>query len=72
MPSTEAWSVVWVWSTLLTLRQAARRRRNIAAASEELQSLRDRLAGAKTRLRGAADIDYQVKTILEKPVPTHV
>ncbi|MBK6972023.1 MAG: IS1634 family transposase [Sterolibacteriaceae bacterium] len=66
LPSTEAWSVVWVWSTLLTLRQAARRRRNIAAASEELQSLRDRLAGAKTRLRGAADIDYQVKTILEK------
>jgi transposase len=66
LPSAESWSVVWVWSTLLTLRQEARRRRNIAAACEQLQRLRDRLAGAKTRLRGAADIDFQVKTILDK------
>ncbi len=66
LPSAETWSVVWVWSTLLTLRQEARRRRNIAAATEELKRLRERLAGAKTRLRGAADIDLQVKVILEK------
>ncbi len=66
LPSAESWSVVWVWSTLLTLRQEARRRRNIAAACEQLQRLRDRLAGAKTRLRGALDIDFQVKTILDK------
>lgn len=68
LPSAEAWPVVWVWSTLLTLRQEARRRRNIAAASEELQQLRERLAGTKTRLRGAAEIDFQVKTILDKHV----
>ena len=37
LPSAEAWPVVWVWSALLTLRQEARRRRNIAAAIEELQ-----------------------------------
>ncbi len=66
LPSAQAWSVIWVWSTLLTLRQEARRRRNIAAATEELKQLRERLAGAKTRLRGAADIDLQVKSILEK------
>jgi transposase len=66
VPSAEAWSVVWVWSTLLSLRQESRRRRNIAAASEELQQLRDRLAGAKARLRGAAEIDFQVKTILDR------
>ncbi len=66
LPSAESWSVVWVWSTLLTLRQEARRRRNIAAASEQLQRLRDRLAGTKTRLRGAAEIDFQVKMILDK------
>jgi len=64
--SAEAWSVVWVWSTLLTLHQEARRRRNIAAASEVLQQLRIRLAGAKARLRGAAEIDLQVKSILDK------
>jgi len=64
--SAEAWPVVWVWSPLLTLRQEARRRRNIAAASEEFQQLRARLAGSKTRLRGAAEIDLQIKVILEK------
>jgi len=64
--SAEAWSVVWVWSTLLTLRQEARRRRNIAAALEELKQLRVRLAGAKARLRGAAEIDFQVRTILDR------
>jgi transposase len=64
--SAEAWPVVWVWSPLLTLRQEARRRRNIAAAIEEFQQLRVRLAGAKTRLRGAAEIDLQIKVMLEK------
>ena len=53
LPSMEAWSIVWVWSTLLTLRQHARRLRNIAAAIEEFERLRQRLASAKTRLRGA-------------------
>jgi transposase len=66
LPSAEGWTVVWVWSTLLTLRQEARRQRNMAAASEELAELRERLAGPRTRLRRAADIDFQIKTILEK------
>jgi transposase len=66
LPSAEGWSVIWIWSTLLTLRQEARRRRNMAAASEDLNHLRERLAGARTRLRRAADIDFQIKTILEK------
>ncbi|MEM5389026.1 IS1634 family transposase [Paraburkholderia phymatum] len=66
LPSAEVWPVVWVWSPLLTLRQEARRRRNIAAAVEEFQLLRARLTGARTRLRGAAEIDLQIKGILEK------
>jgi transposase len=66
LPSMEGWSIVWLWSTILTLRQHARRMRNLAAAEEQLQQLRRRLASAKTRLRGAADIDMQVKLILEK------
>lgn len=66
LPSAEVWSVVWVWSTLLTLRQQARRRRSIAAAIEELERLRERLGGAKARLRGAADIDLSIKVILEQ------
>ena len=66
LPSAEVWSIVWVWSTLLTLRQEARRRRDIAAATEELNDLRQRLAGAKTRLRRAAEIDLQIKMLLDK------
>jgi transposase len=66
LPSAEGWSVIWVWSTLLTLRQEARRQRNMAAASEELTKLRERLTGARTRLKRAADIDFQIKAILEK------
>jgi len=66
LPSAEVWSIVWVWSTLLTLRQEARRRRNIAAATEDLKHLRERLAGSRTRLRGAAEIDFQIKTIVDK------
>jgi hypothetical protein len=66
LPSMQGWSVVWVWSTVLTLRQHARRVRNLAAAEEQLQQLRQRLASAKTRLRGAAEIDLQINLILDK------
>jgi transposase len=66
LPSAEVYSVIWVWSALLTLRQEATRRRNIAAATEELKQLHERLAGAKARLRGAAEIDLKVKQILEQ------
>jgi len=66
LPSMEAWSIVWVWSTLLTLRQHARRLRNIAAAIEDFEQLRQRLASSKTRLRGAPEIDMQIKLTLDK------
>jgi transposase len=64
--SAEVWPIVWVWSTLLTLHQEARRRRNIAGAIEELEHLRRRLASSKTRLRGADAIDLQIKTVVDK------
>lgn len=57
--------MVWVWSTPLTLRQGERRRRNITAATEALTALRQRLAKARARLRGAAQIDLSVTEILE-------
>jgi hypothetical protein len=47
LPSMEGWSIVWLWSTILTLRQHARRMRNLAAAEEQLQQLRRRLASAQ-------------------------
>jgi transposase len=65
VPSIEAWPVTWVWSTLLSLRQGARRQRCLAAATEELEALRHRLAQARARLRGAHEIDRRVEDILE-------
>jgi hypothetical protein len=41
--SREGWSRVWVWSTLLTLHQQSRRHRNLAAATEALTALRQRV-----------------------------
>jgi transposase len=66
LPSCEGWSIVWVWSSLLTLRQEALRRKRIATAVEGLTALRKRLAGAKTRLRSVSQIDQQVAIIFEK------
>ena len=65
LPSAEVWPVVWVFSSLLKLRQEARRRRNIAAATEALGTLRARLLKARARLRGAAQIDLGIAQILE-------
>jgi transposase len=64
--SREGWSVVWVWSTLLTLHQQNRRHRNLAAATEALTSLRQRVLSARARLRGASRIDLAVEEILER------
>jgi len=51
LPSIEVWPITWVWSTLLTLHQGARRQRLISAALEELEALHQRLIKAKARLR---------------------
>jgi len=66
LPSAEVWTVIWVFSTLLKLHQESRRRYNIAAATEQLTALHQRLTNARTRLRGAAQIDLQVAEILER------
>jgi transposase len=66
LPSAEMWPVIWVFSTLQQLHQEARRRRQIAAASEALSALRARLLKARARLRGAAQIDLEVAAVLER------
>jgi len=66
LPSAELYGIVWVWSTLLTLHQNHRRQKHLAAAIEQLTELKRRLASARARLRGAAQIDQQVAQILER------
>jgi hypothetical protein len=64
--SAEGFSITWVWSTLLTLRQQARRHRHIAAALEALTGLRRRILGPRSRVRGGPRIDLEVELILEQ------
>jgi transposase len=64
IPSGEVYTIVWVWSTLLTLSHEARRRKNIAAATEKLVGLRERLRSPKTRLRSAVQIDQEIADIV--------
>jgi transposase len=65
-PSSELWTITWVWSELLTLRQRARRQRNIVGAIQEFNTLHQRLLNARARLRGAKEIDERVQEILER------
>jgi transposase len=64
--SAEGFAIIWVWSTLLTLRQQARRHRNIATAIEALTALRRPILGPRSRVRGGPRIDLEVELILEK------
>ena len=66
MPASEGWPIIWVYRTILGLRQEFRRRKNLTAAEQALTCLRDRLAAARARLRGAAQIDREVAEILQK------
>jgi hypothetical protein len=56
IPSLEGWSIVWV----LTLRQETRRRRNIPRALTRAARRNE------DALTSAADIDLEIKAILEK------
>jgi transposase len=65
LPSAELYAITWVWSTLLSLHQTHRRQKRLAAAIERLTELKRRLAAVRARLRGAAQIDFQVAQILD-------
>lgn len=64
--SAESFTLTWVWSHLLTLRQQERRHRNIALATEALEALRERILGPRSRVRGGARIDLEIEMILEQ------
>ena len=63
--SAEGFTIIWVWSTLLTAAPTARRHRNIATAIEALTALRRRILGPRSRVRGGPRIDLEVELILE-------
>jgi len=64
--TAEGFTLTWVHSHLLTLRQQDRRHRNIALATAALTALRERILGPRSRVRGAARIDMEIEQILEQ------
>jgi len=64
--TAEGFTLIWVWSNLLTLRQQERRHRNIGLATAALTTLRQRILGPRSRVRGGARIDLEIELILEQ------
>jgi transposase len=64
IPSLEGWPVIWVYSSLLRLRQHQRRRERIAKATEKLQDLDEKLRGPRPRKRNRKEIYEQIKNLL--------
>jgi hypothetical protein len=63
--TAEGFTLTWVHSNLLTLRQQERRHRNISVATAALTALRERILGPRSRVRGGARIDLEIELILE-------
>jgi transposase len=64
LPSREAWPVVWLYSSLLALRQDNRRRERIAQVETDLTELNARLSGPRPRRRKRADVEQLIDEIL--------
>jgi transposase len=66
LPSQEGWPVIWVYSALLALRQAHRRRERIARASQELDDFNRQLSSPRSRKRTRADVQARIDEILRE------
>jgi len=64
LPSREVWPVVWVYSSLLALRQDSRRRERIARAKQEFADLNAKLCAPRAHRRKRADVQQRVDDIL--------
>ena len=66
LPSAEVWPIIWVRSALLERHQEHSRRDRLARAKEELAEIKRRLAGPRSRLRKASEIDERVALLLRR------
>lgn len=66
LPSREAWPVVWVHSSLLALHQEETRREHLAAAIEDLEELKAKLASPRSRIRKPAEVEERIQKILAR------
>jgi len=66
IPSREAWPVIWVYSSLLALRQEHTRREQIAAAIQKLSDFREALHNNRSRIKKAEEVEIRIENILQK------
>jgi len=66
VPSREGWPVIWVYSALLALHQAHRRRERIARAIQELEDFNSKLGSPRARKRARADVQARIEEILRE------
>ena len=66
LPSQEGWPVIWVYSALLALRQAHRRRERIARAIQELEEFSDKLISPRSKKRTRAHVQARIDEILRE------
>ena len=64
LPSREVWPVVWVYSSLLALRQDSRRRERIARAKDAFAELNTKLSAPRAHRRKRAEVQQCVDDIL--------
>jgi len=64
LPSREIWPVVWVYSSLLALRQDTRRRERIARAEQAFADLNAKLCAPRAHRRKRAEVQQRVDDIL--------
>jgi transposase len=64
LPSREGWPVIWVYSTLLALRQEHRRRERLARAIQALEDFNSKLIGPRTRRRSRPEVQARIEEIL--------
>jgi len=64
IPSQEGWPVVWVFSSLLALKQQQSRRERLARAIQDLEDFDRQLAGPRPRRKSKEQIWLRVQDIL--------
>jgi transposase len=64
LPSREVWPVVWLYSSLLALRQDTRRREHIARCEQAFADLNAKLSAPRAHRRKRAEVQQRVDDIL--------
>ena len=66
VPSREGWPIIWVFSSLLALKQQEARRDRITRAQQELEAIRAKLAGPRPRRRTLGQLSKAVGDLLAR------